>query len=82
MPLRCKSVARPGRWGNPYRASEFANGAQGAVDAFRVLVESEPDTIAEIQRELRGLDLACFCSLDAPCHADVLLEIANTQPPH
>lgn len=29
---------------------------------------------------LRGKNLACFCPLDAPCHADVLLEFAN--PPH
>jgi len=27
--------------------------------------------------ELRGKDLACWCALDYPCHADVLLEIAN-----
>lgn len=27
--------------------------------------------------ELAGLDLACWCPLDQPCHADVLLEIAN-----
>jgi len=27
---------------------------------------------------LRGRDLACWCRLDEPCHADVLLEIANT----
>lgn len=27
--------------------------------------------------ELRGKDLACWCPLDAPCHADVLLEMAN-----
>lgn len=26
---------------------------------------------------LRGKNLACFCKLDAPCHADVLLELAN-----
>jgi hypothetical protein len=26
---------------------------------------------------LRGKDLACFCPLDQPCHADVLLELAN-----
>lgn len=26
---------------------------------------------------LRGHDLACWCPLDQPCHADVLLEIAN-----
>ncbi|HEX5183627.1 MAG TPA: DUF4326 domain-containing protein [Allosphingosinicella sp.] len=27
--------------------------------------------------ELRGKNLACWCRLDAPCHADVLLELAN-----
>lgn len=27
---------------------------------------------------LRGKSLACFCPLDSPCHADVLLEIANS----
>ncbi len=27
--------------------------------------------------ELRGKNLACWCKLDAPCHADVLLELAN-----
>lgn len=26
---------------------------------------------------LRGRDLACWCPLDQPCHADVLLEVAN-----
>lgn len=26
---------------------------------------------------LRGRDLACWCPLDRPCHADVLLELAN-----
>ena len=28
-------------------------------------------------RELGGHDLACWCPLDQPCHADVLLELAN-----
>ena len=30
--------------------------------------------------ELRGKNLACFCALDQPCHADVLLAIANATP--
>jgi hypothetical protein len=34
-------------------------------------------TIADARRELRGRDLACYCPLDEPCHADVLLEVAN-----
>lgn len=31
-----------------------------------------------IRRELRGKNLACWCRLDQPCHADVLLELANS----
>jgi hypothetical protein len=26
---------------------------------------------------LRGKNLACWCKLGEPCHADVLLELAN-----
>ena len=32
----------------------------------------------DVRRELAGRDLACWCPLDEPCHADVLLEVANT----
>jgi hypothetical protein len=28
-------------------------------------------------RDIRGKNLACWCGLDQPCHADVLLELAN-----
>ena len=28
-------------------------------------------------KELNGKNLACFCSLSSPCHADVLLELAQ-----
>lgn len=34
-------------------------------------------TEADVVRDLRGRDLACWCPLDQPCHADVLLSIAN-----
>ena len=30
---------------------------------------------------LRGKDLACWCALDQPCHADVLLRLANEGVP-
>lgn len=35
------------------------------------------DEIRRRMPELRGHDLACWCLLDQPCHADVLLELAN-----
>lgn len=35
-----------------------------------------PPTVMVIRAELRGHDLACWCPLNQPCHADVLLELA------
>lgn len=50
---------------------EYITGQTGRL-AFR-----HPNRTAEIREHLAGLDLACWCPLDRPCHADVLLEIAN-----
>lgn len=35
--------------------------------------------VAAFVAPLRGHDLACWCDLDAPCHADVLLELSNQE---
>lgn len=47
-----------------------ADGQRGPITWHYPLVEV-------IQAELAGHDLACWCPLDQPCHADVLLELAN-----
>jgi hypothetical protein len=39
--------------------------------------EKTKAAILEGLESLRGKNLACFCKLDEPCHADVLLELAN-----
>lgn len=31
----------------------------------------------DVRKHLVGKNLACWCSLDEPCHADVLLRLAN-----
>lgn len=48
--------------------------AATAVALFRRLVEAG---YFKNLNELRGKNLACFCKLGEPCHADVLLEVAN-----
>lgn len=55
---------------------------KGVVDEYRKYVRNTVGTSGfsmayEAECELRGKDLACWCPLDAPCHADVLLEYAN-----
>jgi hypothetical protein len=50
--------------------------AQEAVDWYRWYL-SAVNRNDRIKRDLAGKNLMCFCALDQPCHADVLLEIAN-----
>lgn len=49
-----------------------------AVHAYRR--DLTPELIAGACAELAGRDLACWCPLDQPCHADVLLEVSNPPP--
>ena len=64
--------------------------AAWCVELYRELIEDRPGSTAMLKDadrirtdihaglpRLRGRDLACWCALNAPCHADILLEIAN-----
>jgi hypothetical protein len=58
-------------------------GATGAVEAFRTLMATnmrkEPAKTVALLEQLRGKNLACWCKPGQPCHADVLLELANAE---
>lgn len=86
--LPAVKVDRSTKWGNPYRV-EHAN-ANSTSEARAVVVRTYRfwllhnevgKRIADAaRRELRGKNLACSCPLDgAPCHADVLIELANPE---
>lgn len=84
-------VDRTSRWGNPFKVGKDGTAAEcvkkyiGYILPYRHHGENsgmEKFYLSEmhlrsIRDELRGKNLACFCALDQPCHADVLLEIAN-----
>ena len=79
IPERTIVVARPTRWGNPFRASTLEERKE-AVAKYRAWLKTADgrQLAAEARQTLRGHHLACWCSLDGPCHADVLLEMANS----
>ncbi len=78
MPEGAVYVGRPTKWGNNFTVAEY--GAELAVFNFRQRMRNLQLIAPERFAELRGKDLMCWCPLDQPCHADVLLEIANA--PH
>jgi hypothetical protein len=78
MPPNTVKVSRPTKWGNPFTVEQY--GREKAVQMFRDYI-GHPNSPHGFQyeeiKQLRGKNLACFCPLDKPCHADVLLALAN-----
>jgi hypothetical protein len=62
-------------------AAAFRDWTSGCLPLpqFKSTIPLEPSRAEFIRstEPLRGKNLACWCALDAPCHADVLLELAN-----
>lgn len=87
MPVGATKVDRSTMWGNPFRVGDDGiTTVEQCVRLFGKLLE-RPDAELDkhffmfrrvhIQSVLRGRDLACWCRPGSPCHAELLLEIAN-----
>lgn len=84
MPVNTLKVDRTTRWGNPFSAAECGSTATGVALHGRWLRGeiaapggAEPPSAARLRDALGGRNLACWCPADGPCHADLLLAIAN-----
>ncbi|WP_307138316.1 DUF4326 domain-containing protein [Pseudoroseomonas cervicalis] len=93
MPENTVRVCRPGIFGNPWRHTDAAvavrmyrvwlTGGMRSLDMFDCtravsgnLSDARRNVLAGLPT-LRGKNLACWCRPGTPCHADVLLEMAN-----
>lgn len=95
MPPNTVYVGRPTKWGNPFEVGKHGD-LKRCMELYRILaagyicISISPERVKLQERaqramkkakeQLHGKNLACFCRLDKPCHADVLLEIANEGP--
>ena len=79
MPKNAIYVGRPTKWGNPWK--ERVDG-----DLDYVLMKYRAWLNAKLMKDsgfldpLRGKDLVCWCPLDQPCHADILIEFLKGEP--
>ena len=83
-------VGRGTKWANPFKKSdvdalrsepdvELAYQLGGWREAAKLLYVDHLREEGLDFRELRGMDLVCTCRLNEPCHADILLELANLE---
>lgn len=80
MPPNTVYVGRPTQWGNKFIVEANFTAAE-ATRAFEIWLKNA--FTAEERKSwlapLRGKNLACWCKLGEPCHADVLLRWANEE---
>lgn len=83
MPEGAVYVGRPSRWGNPFKSAiVFRHALEIAIENGEFydlceFTERHINGIAKSIELLHGKQLACWCPLDRPCHADALAELAN-----
>lgn len=82
-------VDRTSRWGNPFvvgKYNDFYGGiiqdAETAISLFIqhltvIAFNAGYQSVDNWLYPLQGKNLCCWCPLDQPCHADVLLRLAN-----
>ena len=93
LPTGAVIVTRPTKWGNPFTEAAARKAGRREphawiVSAHRRWLKGDPefaDHFPEQRRrvladigELRGKTLCCWCRPEQPCHADTLLELANS----
>ena len=93
LPANTICVNRPSVWGNPFIVGQFGT-QQECVDAYELLLSGKIclsnqvdfetqkkyyEFVRDHKHELKGKNLACFCSEFSPCHADILLKVCNAE---
>ena len=87
MPDNTIYVGRPTMWGNPFY-TKWPKGQETkllnpltpteAVREYQYMYDNQfSHRRIEVRTKLKGKNLACWCPLNQPCHADVLLKLAN-----
>jgi len=82
LPENTVCVTRGTKWGNPFLVfgsftkADAVRKYEAGLFAGHLLV-----TVDDVRRELAGKNLACWCTPGTPCHAEVLLRIANPPEP-
>lgn len=69
-------VGRPSKYGNPFKIGRDGTRTECIAKYRCRVINILQSTDSHYLDELKGRDLVCWCA-PLPCHADILLEIAN-----
>lgn len=81
--LAAVTVARPGRWGNPFAIGRDGNQAECVAQYRRWIKQPGQKALREeARRALKGENLACWCAPGTPCHGDGACQLMAVRDEH
>ncbi len=76
MPENAVYVGRPSKWGNPYKIGIDGTRLE-VIEKYLIWLDAQLQENRKFLEPLKGKDLACWCPLNMPCHADIIIKILN-----
>ena len=70
-------VGRPTKWGNPFKEKDY--GLKICLEKYHIWLIEQLKENPKFLDPLKGKDLVCFCKLNRPCHADIIIEFLNEE---
>ena len=74
---RAAPCLKRSRFANPFAVK--GRSRSEALRLYREHLAAHPELLATAKADLAGRDLACWCKPGDPCHADILLAVANPE---
>lgn len=74
MPNNSVYVGRGSKYGNPFPIEKY--GIDEALRLYSIYFDEQVVNCKIDFTQLIGKNLCCWCRLDQPCHADILLKYA------
>lgn len=71
-------VGRPSFFGNPYEVRDYGHKRAVLLYIRWIMADGQKKVRDKAREVLKGRDLLCWCAPE-PCHAEVLLRIANSE---
>ena len=88
MPENTVYVGRGSKWGNPFTGKDAVNSYIQTIKFIKAgklrdaVIQNKTWDYRWFTKkglaELKGKNLACWCPLDKPCHADILLKLIGS----
>lgn len=70
-------IGRPSKWGNPFKLKDYP--LEACLEKYKEYLNAKLKEDSHFLDPLKRKNLVCFCPLDQPCHADIIMKVLEKE---